>query len=150
MCLWLGSQLDQLASLCSDGFSCRVSFHLMQRCYPAYVAATWGLVAVTRVMRLGGWGRITWILKGWLKPIVKLNHNQFSLLVALFLARQCVGLGFLSNISVNDKMCLWCFESGMWRAGEQCISWALLPVWRVSILMQVSNLHPSCLCNKNV
>lgn len=35
-----GGQLDQLAALCSDGFSCRVSFHQMQRYDPADVADT--------------------------------------------------------------------------------------------------------------
>lgn len=49
MCVWLGSQLDQLGALCTDRFSCGVSF---TKADPVDPAATGALVTVTRVMRL--------------------------------------------------------------------------------------------------
>lgn len=133
-----------------DRFSCRVSF---TKADPVDPETVWALVTVTRVMRLFSWmvrRRYINAQRIGLSQLWNLNVID-SLLVAIFSRAVCLcWVSFKNYYEWQECACdFWEHHVKSW-CTEHVVSFCLKNEQSLScMLLQLLDLHPSCLCNKN-
>lgn len=149
VCGWGISWISLL--LCADGLSCRVSFTETEIC-------SWSC-SYLRTSCCHRGPETVWVdeeASGFSKIGLSQLWNFITvdfLLVTQFLAGQCVYLGFLSNVNMNDENVPVISESSMWWAGTQSMSSTSCVRTKQSfscMFFMFCKLCPSCLHNKKV